>query len=109
MFFDPEIMSRVGLEECNLKLLDKGGPKKFYGKGGPTYASWTTEFISTFEEIEATRKVQFKLSGRPILLSYEEFDEALGISKQGTMGTHGMAKLMCSQARQNLQSVQGEG
>ena len=61
MFLDPDIMQRLGLEECILQLLEKGSLKNLYGKAAPTYASWTTEFLSTFEEIENAGKVRFRL------------------------------------------------
>ena len=39
MFFDQEIMQRLGLEECTLQLLEKGGLRNLYGKAAPTYVS----------------------------------------------------------------------
>ena len=84
MFFDSEIMKNLGLEECTLQLLEKGGLRNFYGKAAPTYASWTTEFLSTFEELKNSDKVRFQLTGGRHVLSFEELDEALDITKRGT-------------------------
>ena len=35
MFFDPEIMQSLGLEECTLQLLEKGGLKSLDPKINP--------------------------------------------------------------------------
>ena len=84
MFFDHEIMQRLGLEECTLQLLEKGGLRNLYGKAALTYASWTTEFISTLEVNKEERRVRFKFARGRHVMSFEDLDEALGITKPGT-------------------------
>ena len=59
MFFDPKLMQELRMEECTLKLLDKGGLWNLYGKAAPTYASWTVEFISTLEVLNEASKIKF--------------------------------------------------
>ena len=69
-----------------MQLLEKGGLRNFYGKAAPAYASWKTEFLSTFEELKGSDKVRFRLAGGRHIMSFENLDEALNITKSGTEG-----------------------
>ena len=86
MFFDPEIMQELGLYECILQLLEKGGLINLYGKAAPTYASWTIKFIATLEVNKDVGRGSFTLPGGRHVMSFAELDAALGITRPGTDG-----------------------